>query len=109
MEQHVKEKVIPMPKVTAETLEAIHVKAARGLLEFSTKDLAALLTQEGNPHMRLRNFEAGRAAPLALRQQLIEVFERCGLELLNGGNPGVRVSNPKAFEAAKSNESPWTW
>ena len=90
-----------MPKVTAETLEAIHVKAARGLLEFSTKDLAELLAQDGNPHMRLRNFEAGRAAPLKLRNQLIQVFERCGIELMNGGKPGVRVIDPEAFEKAK--------
>lgn len=91
-----------MARVTAENLEAIHVRAARGLLAFSTKDLASLMKSQGNPHMRIRNFEAGRAAPLSLRQELVNLFEECGIELQNGGKPGARVKDAEAFKSASS-------
>ncbi|MEL7482336.1 MAG: hypothetical protein AAGJ29_12330 [Pseudomonadota bacterium] len=94
-----------MAKVTAENLEPIHIRAARALLGFSTKELAALMSGYGNTHMRLRNFEAGRAAPPGLRLALVELMDQCGIELQNGGRPGARVKDPDVFNAVVEAQS----
>lgn len=79
-----------MPKVTAESLEPIHVRAGRALLNLSTKKFA---DEIGEPLTidKLKAFEAGRPVSLEVRAAILEAFGRFGVELQNGGKPGARL------------------
>ena len=89
-----------MAKVTAANLKPVHVRAARGMLNMSTRELAEAM---GSPvtMSKLRNLENGLNVHEKVRVALVEGFERFGLTLKNGTKPGVTVSNERAWKAAR--------
>ncbi|MEO1660904.1 MAG: hypothetical protein AAFR51_07950 [Pseudomonadota bacterium] len=89
-----------MAEVTAETLEAVHVRTARALLGFSTKELAVMIDGEQKTHDQIRNFESGRTSPRWVKEKIFDALIRCGIELQNGGKPGARVKNRARFDQA---------
>lgn len=88
-----------MAEVTADTLEAIHVRTARALLGFSTKQLAEMIDGEQKTHDQIRNFESGRTSPRWVKEKIFNAIIQYGIELQNGGRPGARVKDRKVFEA----------
>lgn len=89
-----------MAKVTIENILPAHSRAARALLNMKVTDLAAL--NVGLSVDKVKAFENGRPASDRTRKALIEAIEGAGVELLNGGKPGARVSNVTAYEAHRS-------
>ena len=88
-----------MAKVTSDTLCYAHVRAGRGFLKLTMKELAQAA---GAPvtHSVVRNLENGLTASAAAKDHLIAYFESVGIRLTNGGKPGVNVFNRAAYEAA---------
>jgi hypothetical protein len=88
-----------MATVTVDTIEPVHVRMGRALLNLSTRQFAdavgAPLTID-----KLKAFEAGRATSLDVRQAVLDAFSQFGIELQNGGRPGARVTDPAAWIAA---------
>lgn len=71
-------------------LTARHRRAARGLLDWSAAELAE---KAGITTNTIANFENGKHRPTQdTRNSVRDVLERHGVELLNGGRPGVRLS-----------------
>lgn len=89
-----------MAEVTADTLEAIHVRTARALLGFSTKQLAEMIDGEQKTHDQIRNFESGRTSPRWVKEKIFIALIQYGIDLQNGGKPGARVGDRQAFESA---------
>ena len=88
-----------MVKVTVETVEPVHVRTGRALLNLSTRQFAeavgGALTID-----KLKALEAGRATSADLRQAVLDAFEKFGVELQNGGRPGARVRDADAWAVA---------
>lgn len=89
-----------MAKVTLDNLLPVHVRTARSLLNMSAKQFAEYV---GDPMTtdKIRAFENGRPTHRRTRTALLEAISSAGIELLNGGKPGVRVVDAVAFEAAE--------
>ena len=79
-----------MGKVTADNLNAIHIKAGRACIGWRTKDLAEAAGL-GGP--LVRKFERTGSAGKQSKQAMIDALENAGVELLNGGRSGARLSN----------------
>tara|TARA_R110002072_G_scaffold20532_3_gene74306 strand:+ start:1408 stop:1695 length:288 start_codon:yes stop_codon:yes gene_type:complete len=88
-----------MAKVTVETVEPVHVRTGRALLNLSTRQFAEAV---GTPLTidKLKALEAGRATSADVRQAVLDAFEKFGVELQNGGRPGARVKDAAAWTAA---------
>jgi predicted transcriptional regulator len=72
------------------TLNRLQCRAARALLDWSQKELAhhAGITQK-----TIADFERGATTPYARTiTKIIVALELAGVELLNGGAPGARLS-----------------
>jgi predicted transcriptional regulator len=72
------------------TLSRAQCRAARALLEWSQEELAqhASVTQK-----TIADFERGATTPYARTiTKIIDALELAGVELLNGGAPGARLS-----------------
>ncbi len=70
-------------------LTVVHLRAARGLLNWSLDDLAA---SAGVTKATILNWESGRHQPTKVTKDRIrDAFVGAGVEFLNGGNPGVRL------------------
>jgi DNA-binding transcriptional regulator YiaG len=77
-------------KVPKIPLTARHLRAARGLLNWSAAELAE---KAGITTNTIANWENGKHRPTQdTRNRVRDVLERHGVELLNGGRPGVRLS-----------------
>jgi transcriptional regulator with XRE-family HTH domain len=71
-------------------ITVVHLRAARGLLNWSLDELA---THAGVTTNTIINWESGRHRPTATtRDRIRAAFERNGVEFLNSGRPGVRMS-----------------
>jgi transcriptional regulator with XRE-family HTH domain len=71
------------------SLTVVHMRAARGLLNWSLDELA---DKAGITRATIHNWESGRHSPTtATRSKIRDAFEREGVMFLNGGNPGVRL------------------
>lgn len=69
-------------------------RAARGLLDWSRKELA---DASGVAERTIVNFETGVRRPMdRTLRDLVEALEKAGVELIakNGGGPGVRLRQP---------------
>jgi transcriptional regulator with XRE-family HTH domain len=76
-------------KKTRVSLTVAHLRAARGLLNWSLDELA---DRAGITRATIHNWESGRHSPMAAtRDKIRDAFEREGVMFLNGGNPGVRL------------------
>jgi transcriptional regulator with XRE-family HTH domain len=74
-------------------ITVVHLRAARGLLNWSLDELAA---QAGVTPNTIINWESGRHRPTtATRDRIRDAFERQGVEFLNSGQPGVRLVGVK--------------
>lgn len=76
------------------------IKAARALVGW---DQAGLAKAAGVDPNTIRNLEASGAEPLAGRldtlRKVQSALEALGIEFLNGGSPGVRLSKPGAAQS----------
>ena len=81
------------------SLTVAHMRAARGLLNWSLDELAE---KAGITRATIHNWESGRHSPTAAtRDKIRDAFEREGVLLLNGGNPGVRlIRDPSRLDDA---------
>lgn len=71
------------------------VRAARGLLNWSVRDLAEMAGVHRNT---VTNIEADRAVHGPTIAAVVNALEAAGVEFIqeNGGGPGVRLRGPKA-------------
>ena len=64
-------------------------RAARGLLDWTQDELAAAAAVSV---VTVRNFEKGRSSPQRATLEVVRrALEAAGVELTNGGQPGVRL------------------
>ena len=64
-------------------------RAARGLLDWTQDELAA---KAAVSVVTVRNFEKGRSSPQRATLEVVRrALETAGVELTNGGQPGVRL------------------
>ena len=64
-------------------------RAARGLLDWTQDELAA---KAAVSVVTVRNFEKGRSSPQRATLEVVRrALEAAGVELTNGGQPGVRL------------------
>ena len=64
-------------------------RAARGLLDWTQDELAA---KAAVSVVTVRNFEKGRSSPQRATLEVVRrALEAVGVELTNGGQPGVRL------------------
>ena len=64
-------------------------RAARGLLDWTQDELAA---RAAVSVVTIRNFEKGRSSPQRATLEVVRrALEAAGVELTNGGQPGVRL------------------
>ena len=64
-------------------------RAARGLLDWTQDELAA---KAAVSVVTIRNFEKGRSSPQRATLEVVRrALEAAGVELTNGGQPGVRL------------------
>lgn len=77
-----------MAKVTGANLAPQHVKAARALLDWSAKDLAA---HSSVGISTVKVFESGKPVRESSKDAMIEALDKAGVELLNGGRMGARL------------------
>ena len=64
-------------------------RAARGLLDWTQDELAA---KAAVSVVTVRNFEKGRSSPQRATLEVVRrALEAGGVELTNGGQPGVRL------------------
>ena len=64
-------------------------RAARGLLDWTQDELAA---KAAVSVVTIRNFEKGRSSPQRATLEVVRrALETAGVELTNGGQPGVRL------------------
>ena len=69
-------------------LAVVHVKAARGLLEWTVADLAE---KSGVSPDTIHKWENRKAKPRqSTRDAIQKAFEDVGIEFSNGGEPGVK-------------------
>lgn len=87
-----------MAKVNPDTLEPVHCRAGRAILNLSTRQLAERI---GRPVTldTLKALEAGRPVSVEVRAAILSAFDLWGIELLNGGRPGARVKDPERWRA----------
>jgi DNA-binding transcriptional regulator YiaG len=81
-------------KVTAQTMQPAHVKAARALLGWSAEELAELLPIG---LATLRTFESGKDINLKSREAIFDTLNKHGIRMQNGGSPGVRITDPEKW------------
>ena len=88
-----------MAQVTFDTIEPVHVRTGRALLNLSTRQFAEAV---GTPLTidKLKALEAGRATSADVRQAVLDAFEKFGVELQNSGRPGARVKDVGAWMVA---------
>jgi transcriptional regulator with XRE-family HTH domain len=79
-----------------EQITAAQCRAARGILNWSTRDLAAVSHVGASTIAR---FESGKLANPSTLALLKQAFEAEGIEFTNGDAPGVKFHQRK--EAAK--------
>lgn len=76
------------------------LKAARAL---SGLDQAQVATAAGLNVNTIRSMEASGSGPIAGRAQNVQAVQRAleavGIEFLNHGNPGVRLSKPRGEQS----------
>lgn len=68
-------------------------RAARGLLEWSLRDLAR---EAGVSVMTVQRLERGHEFFASTAEKVMSAFERHGVEILNGDSPGARIRKPAA-------------
>ena len=68
-----------------------HLKAARGLLGWEQKDVAAAAEVALGTVRRMESFEGPVESHTATLNRVVKAFEDMGIEFLNGGQPGVRL------------------
>ncbi len=83
-----------LAKVTAQTMQPAHVKAARALLGWSAEELAELLPIG---LATLRTFESGKDINLKSREAIFDTLNKHGIRMQNGGSPGVRITDPEKW------------
>lgn len=70
-----------------------HVRAARGLLNWTLADLSA---RSGISAKTIQRWESNQHRPTQeTRTRIRAAFEEMGIEFLNGGQPGVRLVGVK--------------
>lgn len=84
-----------MAKVTPDTLTPAHIRGARGLLNWSARELGE---RAGVSARTMRTLEAGRPVAIATREAVLAVLEGEGVAFQNGGRPGVRMTGEDAPE-----------
>jgi predicted transcriptional regulator len=72
-----------------------HLKAARGLLGWEQKDLAAAAEVALGTVRRMESFVGAIESHTATLNRVIKAFEHAGIEFLNGGRPGVRLTKKR--------------
>lgn len=83
-------------------LTAAHVRAARGLLGWSTADLAAKIWID---ETSVRDFEEGRRElPAGQIAALRSAFTTAGVAFTNGGAPGVRLERSGIDEGTRASD-----
>jgi len=87
------------------SLEPSQSRAARGLLDWSQTRLA----RESNlSESTIRDFEKGRRVPSVNNLAAIKrALQDAGVELLNQGNPGVRLRKPPTEEEIRAENEAW--
>ena len=76
-------------KTTKFALTDVHLRAARGLLNWSAAELAE---KAGITPTTIVNWETGKHKPTPVtRSKVREVLEDAGVIFLNHGSPGVRL------------------
>ncbi len=88
-----------MGKVTAQTMTPEHVKAARALLGWSAKELSDLLDIGV---ATLRTFESGKEVKPHSRAAIYNGLYAHGVRMQNGGEPGVKITEPSKWAANMS-------
>lgn len=83
-----------MSKVTAATMKANHVKAARALVGWSAEEFAEILPIGV---ATLRTFESGKDIKPASKAAIFDTLYKHGIRMQNGGTPGVRITEPKKW------------
>jgi transcriptional regulator with XRE-family HTH domain len=82
---------------------AAQCRAARALLDISQTELAS---RANLSESTIRNFEAGRSAPITNNLTAIRrAFEAAGVEFIDGDHPGVRVRLTGAIGASQASEA----
>jgi transcriptional regulator with XRE-family HTH domain len=72
-----------------ERMTSAQLRAARGLVNWTTRDLAE---KTGVHRNTISAFESGKSAPnSATMQVLARALESAGVEFTNGGQPGVKL------------------
>ena len=83
-----------MSKVSATTIKANHVKAARALVGWSAEEFAELLPIGV---ATLRTFESGKDIKPASKAAIFDTLHKHGIRMYDGGAPGVRITEPKKW------------
>lgn len=82
-----------MAKVTPDTLTPTHIRAARGLLNWSAAELGERC---GVSARTMRTLEAGKPVAESTREAVMRELQAAGVTFQNGGRPGVRLDRGKA-------------
>jgi transcriptional regulator with XRE-family HTH domain len=72
-------------------VSSAHIRAARGLLHWTIRDLAEKSGVHRNTITRMENDAEVHGPTMAA---IVRAFEEAGVEFLNDGEPGVRLRNP---------------
>lgn len=81
-----------MAKVTHLNLSIAHIRAARGLLDWSA---AILAERAGLNPVTVRRLESKNQGNEATRKAVHDALTNAGITFQNGGQPGARLMPPK--------------
>jgi transcriptional regulator with XRE-family HTH domain len=80
-------------KTKKHSISVVHLRAAKGLLNWTDADLAA---RSGLSVVTISHWVTGKHRPTAkTKERVREAFEAEGVEFCNGGQPGVRLVGGK--------------
>jgi transcriptional regulator with XRE-family HTH domain len=88
------------------TISVVHLRAAKGLLDWTDADLAE---KSGVSFVTISNWVTGKHRPTkSTKERIRKAFEDAGVQFLNGGRPGVRMSGatPGDDDAAAHHDDP---
>ena len=69
-----------------------HVRAARALLGWTQEELSARAKVALGTVKRMEGFDGPVGARTDTLRRIVAVFEKAGIEFLNDGRPGVRLT-----------------
>ena len=83
-------------------ISVVHLRAAKGLLDWTDAELAE---KSGVSFVTISNWVTGKHRPTrSTKERIRKAFEDAGVEFLNGGRPGVRLSGPTSDDAAAGHD-----